>query len=140
MKTTSEYSVCALLVGEHEQARVLLHEIFREAGWTLLEAPDRRRAAECMDRHAVQVVIASREVGRWNWKRVLDMLRSRQPQPQLIVTCRTADERLWSEVLNCGGYDVLPQPFQREEVERVVASARRQYDRPRRAVGSNSAA
>jgi DNA-binding response OmpR family regulator len=46
----------------------------------------------------------------------------------LIVTSRTADEHLWAEVLNIGGYDVLPQPFNRDEVERVVAAARRHFE------------
>jgi DNA-binding NtrC family response regulator len=129
MKTSSEFSLCALLVGEHEEGLLLLHEVFRDAGWLLLEARDRRKALEYIDRHTVQVVIASCDVNEWSWQNVLDNLRRRDPAPQLIVTCRTADEQLWSEVLNCGGYDVLPQPFQRDEIERVVASARRQYDR-----------
>lgn len=139
MKTTSEFSVCAVLVGEHEEGRQLLHDVFRDAGWLLLEARDRRTALECLARHPVQVVIASCEQGEFSWKKVLDNLRHRQPPPQLIVTCRTADEQLWSEVLNCGGYDVLPQPFQRDEIERVVASARRHYDRrPQRALRRSS--
>ena len=58
-----------------------------------------------------------------------DLRRLAQP-PQLIVTSRTADDYLWAEVLNIGGYDVLPQPLERDEVERVVAAARRQYTRP----------
>jgi len=33
-------------------------------------------------------------------------------------------------VLNWGGYDVLAEPLQREEVERVVAAARRRFDSP----------
>jgi len=128
MKTKSEFSVCALLVGEHHEARLLLHEIFHDAGWLLLEARDRRRALECIEEHPVQVVIAACETDEWSWKNVLDHLRRRRHPPELIVTCRTADEQLWSEVLNCGGYDVLPQPFQRDEIERVVASARRHFD------------
>jgi hypothetical protein len=49
-----------------------------------------------------------------------------------VVTSRTADDYLWAEVLNVGGYDVLAQPLERDEVERVVASARRHFDvRPR---------
>jgi DNA-binding response OmpR family regulator len=139
MKTTHEFSVCALLVGEHEEGR-LLHEVFRNAGWLLLEAHDRRKALECIEQHPVQVVIASCEHGEWSWEDVLDHLRRRSHPPQLIVTCRTADEQLWSEVLNCGGYDVLPQPFQRDEIERVVASARRHYDRPMRRVTRSSVA
>ena len=41
----------------------------------------------------------------------------------LIVTDRLADERLWAEVLNLGGYDLLLKPFDPEEVLRVVNSA-----------------
>ena len=140
MKKTSEFSVCALLVGEHEHGRLLLQEVFRNEGWLLLEAHDRQKALEYIDQHSVQVVIASCEPGEWGWANVLDDLRGRRHPPQLIVTCRTADEQLWSEVLNCGGYDVLPHPFQRDEIERVVASARRHFDRPTHAMRHSSAA
>lgn len=34
-----------------------------------------------------------------------------------------ADERLWAEVLNLGGYDVLPTPFEPDEVTRVCTGA-----------------
>jgi hypothetical protein len=33
---------------------------------------------------------------------------------------------MWSEVLLCGGYDVIPEPFDRVEVLRVADSARRE--------------
>ncbi len=36
--------------------------------------------------------------------------------PALIVTSPAAGPRLWAEVLNLGGYDVLAQPFSTEEV------------------------
>jgi hypothetical protein len=39
------------------------------------------------------------------------------------VTSRLADERLWSEVLNLGGYDVLPQPLDRNEALRTIGLA-----------------
>jgi len=47
--------------------------------------------------------------------------------PLLIVTSRLADERLWPEVLNVGGWDVLAKPFDRKEVIRVVESAWRHW-------------
>ena len=48
--------------------------------------------------------------------------------PKLIVTCRLADERLWAEVLNLGGFDVLAQPFYAREVVRSVNSACSHWD------------
>lgn len=119
--------MCALLVGDYGENRLLMHEVFRDAGWRLIEARDRKKALEQLDRCAVHVVITSREVSGWDWKAALHNLNRMPRPPQLIVTSRTADEQLWSEVLNCGGYDVLPEPFHREEIERVVASARRHY-------------
>ena len=128
MPQTNDHPVSALLVGEFESDRILVHEIFRLQGWRLFEARDRRRALECLGKNPVQVVIAESESPAWNWKRILSDLRRLAPVPQLVVTSRTADDYLWAEVLNVGGYDVLPQPLERDEVERVVASARRHYD------------
>ena len=126
-KKPDDRSICALLVGEYEDGRLLMHEVFRDAGWRLLEAHGRKKALQFLSRVAVQVVITSCNVRNWDWRNVLENLRRMARPPQLIVTSRTADEHLWAEVLNCGGYDVLPQPFRREEIERVIASARRHY-------------
>lgn len=128
--TTSarDHCVSALLVGEYESDRQLLHGIFQDAGWRLFEAPDRRRALDCLERQPVQVVISERDGPHWNWKWVLNDLRRLAHPPQLIVTSRTADDYLWAEVLNIGGYDVLPQPFNRDEVERVVDAAHRHFE------------
>src|SRR5262245_36171259 len=132
MPNNSEHAVSALAVGEYDADRVLLHEVFRCSGWRLFEAHDRRRALECLERNPVQVVIAESGGRNWNWRKVLSDLRRLPIPPQLVVTSRTADDSLWAEVLNVGGYDVLAQPFERDEVERVIASARRHFDvRPR---------
>jgi DNA-binding response OmpR family regulator len=135
-------SVSALAIGAFEQDRPLLQEVFSNFGWTLLEARDRRRAMHFLERQPVHVVLAESDLPNWNWKKVLSDLRRLAKPPQLIVTSRTADDYLWSEVLNIGGFDVLPQPFERDEVERVVASAYRHHALPplRVATGSVSAA
>jgi DNA-binding response OmpR family regulator len=130
MTEKKENPVCILAIGDFAADRTLLHDIVEKAGWKLLEARDRRRAMQLLERVPVQVVIAETELPNWDWKKVLGDLRRLAEPPQLIVTSRTADDYLWAEVLNIGGYDVLPQPLERDEVERVVAAARRQYSRP----------
>lgn len=126
---SSEHVVCALFVGENEQDRLLVNEIFRSAGWRLLEAHNRLSALQQLERNSVQVVVAESDLRNWDWKSVLRDLRRTEHPPQLVVTSPAADDRLWSEVLNLGGYDVLlARPLDREEVRRVVASARRHYD------------
>ena len=118
-----EPSVSALLLGEFDSEKALLTQVFREAGWRFVEARDRRHAIECLQRDAVQVVIAESETPNWNWKNVLLHLHRMPSPPVLIVSSHNADDRLWSEVLNLGGYDVLARPFNPEELRRVVASA-----------------
>jgi two-component system, response regulator, stage 0 sporulation protein F len=125
---SGENRLSALLVGEYKGDRLLVQEVFRKFGWKLFEARDRRKAMECLDSNPVHVVIAESDLPNWNWKRVLFDLRGRAKPPQLVVTSRRADESLWSEVLNVGGYDVMAQPLDSNEVERVIASAHRHYD------------
>ena len=132
---TSESLVSALLVGEYQQDRPLVHDVFQTLGWRLFEARDRYRALRCLASNPVHVVLAESNVPNWSWRRMLRDLRRRAHPPQLIVTSRTADDYLWSEVLNIGGFDVLAQPLEPEELERVIASARRHFGvPPRRAV------
>lgn len=140
MTKRQDHLVSALAVGTFESDRLLLQDVFRLAGWHLFEARDRRRAMECLERNPVHVVIAESEVPNWSWKKVLSDLRRLAKPPELIVASRTADDYLWAEVLNIGGYDVLPQPLQREETERVIAAAHRHHSRPAKRIGAGSIA
>ena len=126
-ETIREKSLSALLVGKYETDRLLIHNVFKRFGWRLFEAAGRPHAMICLERNPVQVVIAESNLPNWNWKRVLNDLRRLARPPQLIVTSRTADESLWAEVLNIGGYDVMAQPLEEYEFERVIASAHRHF-------------
>lgn len=59
------------------------------------------------------------------WVEALDAVSSLPNMPSFILTSRLGDERLWAEVLNRGGYDLLIQPYESMEVTRVVAAARK---------------
>jgi DNA-binding response OmpR family regulator len=139
-----EGSVSALLVGELEDDRALVRDIFGKLGWRLFEARNGHRAMAWLERNAVEVVIAEGSSLGAGWQRLLDALRDLPDPPQLVVTSRTADDFLWSEVLNRGGYDVLPRPLNRDEVERVIAGAGRQFrslrDGPAQRVAAGTAA
>jgi DNA-binding response OmpR family regulator len=86
-----------------------------------------RRAAMsflCLDR--VPVIICERDLPDGNWKDILGDTAAFPNPPVLVVTSRLADEYLWAEVLNLGGYDLLAKPFREPEVKRVLAAALRQ--------------
>ena len=73
------------------------------------------------------ILICERDLPDGTWKDVLDRLQSIVHPPLLLVVSRHADESLWAEVLNLGGYDVLLKPFDRSEVTRVIDMAWRQW-------------
>ena len=77
----------------------------------------------------VSVVICEALLPDGDWKDLLARMSSIRASSVLVVTSKVADESLWAEVLNLGGYDVLAQPFDQEEVTRVVSSALRASSR-----------
>jgi len=56
--------------------------------------------------------------------------------PPLIVAHRLADEYLWAEVLNLGGYDLLATPFDQKQVLYAVSAACRWRESEERAIAA----
>ncbi|MBZ5594723.1 MAG: response regulator [Acidobacteriia bacterium] len=76
---------------------------------------------------AVSIVICERDLPDGTWKDILQALDTLSDRPYLIVTSRLADDYLWVEVLNLGGYDVLAKPLDHKEVVRAIDSAWRNW-------------
>ena len=123
--------VSVLAVGATNEDQTNLENIFTEWGWELHRVRTRREAHAFLDRNPVGVVISERELPEGGWREMLDDLQQRSEPPALVVTSRLADESLWAEVLNMGGYDVLAEPLDSEEVTRVVSAAARHFDAER---------
>ena len=69
------------------------------------------------------LITESKLPGGHYWTELLQATAVSEGAPRLIVASRVADEHLWAEVLNLGGYDVLLKPFDPEEAYRVVGLA-----------------
>ena len=68
-------------------------------------------------------MICDRDLPDGDWRQLWDLLARDPSPPMFIVTSRLADDALWAEVLNVGGYDLLLKPFRAEEVIRMVHGA-----------------
>jgi DNA-binding NtrC family response regulator len=112
-----------LAVTPHEGDRVSLGRILRSPGWRLIAASNLKEALACVEEHGVSVAICERDLPDGTWRALLEALDEIPDRPKLIVCSRLADNGLWAEVLNLGGYDVLMAPFDREEVLHVVSLA-----------------
>jgi DNA-binding NtrC family response regulator len=126
-----------LLISPDAEDAVFMREIASSLGCRLESASDWHEAELALQRDVFRVVIAERDLHDGNWRDVLSCLERYSYNPLLVVVSRLADERLWAEVLNLGGFDVLAKPFAQEEANRVIDYAliswKQRSERERRA-------
>jgi len=106
--------------------RRLLRDIFGDSRLRLTrtfpEFQNALRTSSC------EVVIAeSRLCDGSRWTEVLYQMQSTGCPAPLIVADPQADDFLWAEVLNLGGFDLLASPFDPGELLHSVNAACRRY-------------
>ena len=107
--------------------------------WRVLTARTCREAWTALHREEVDVVIAEAEFPDGvSWRELLDEIENMHGCQPVIVASDLADERLWAEVLNLGGFDLLAKPFDPEELVRVIAMAARSAAQMRREAGQRT--
>jgi DNA-binding response OmpR family regulator len=82
---------------------------------------------EYLGRYQIEIVICECVLPDGNWRDLLSIMAPLAESPRLIVISAHADDLLWAEVLNLGGYDVLAKPLKLQEVARTVALAWRNW-------------
>jgi DNA-binding NtrC family response regulator len=118
-----ERTVTVLTVGNTADEHDSLRSILTHSNWRLYEAESCSDARRILEQQRVSVVVCNETLPDGDWKQVLEFVEAIPGAPPLIVTAGNADDRLWSEVLNLGGYDLLPKPFDHKEVIRAVGIA-----------------
>ena len=124
-----------LLVSALPSDRAEMQRIFTDSDTRLYIRTSWQEGLSFLRQNRVPVVVCDAERTATNWQRILAYSAGLPDPPSLIVSSRLADERLWAEVLNLGGYDVLYTPFNREEVLRVTRLAFEFWQREREDVG-----
>jgi DNA-binding response OmpR family regulator len=120
---TAERGGVALVVTSLDEDHAFLGSLFTKCSWQLDSVSTVRDSIQYLQRHLPGLLICDERLEDGDWKAILDLLTKVEGPPRMIVTSRRADERLWAEVLNLGGYDVLAKPFDASEVVRVVCTA-----------------
>jgi DNA-binding NtrC family response regulator len=86
------------------------------------------QARKAIRQYDPEIVVCEAQVRESrNWQELLE--EAQAAQSLMLVVSRHADERLWAEVLNLGGFDVLSLPFDRDELRRALSSALRHSPR-----------
>ncbi len=128
--------ITLLLISPHDEDLSAVRGMFRHPGW---KVEWRRSISDARSSlTTASVVLCERDLPDGDWKKVLDEMGSLENPAMLVVISRHADELLWAEVLNLGGYDVLQKPFETSEILRVVNMAWRQRKAPTTAKSATS--
>jgi hypothetical protein len=114
--------VSVLLASPNGADHQFFQSLFDHSNWKLFHCYCAEDACSFLDEIVAPVVVAD-EGSRGAWKAVLRAGSRLRPVPRLIVIPNQVDRRLWAEVLNLGGYDLLPRPWDGGEVARVLSHA-----------------
>ena len=113
----------ALVVTSLKEDHAFFERLFSTRSWRFDSVSTVRDGIRYLRHHSPGLLICDERLEDGDWKAILDAVMKVDCPPRMIVTSRLADERLWAEVLNLGGYDLLAKPFEASEVVRVVGTA-----------------
>lgn len=116
-----------LVVNPAEEDQEYFRLLFPKPVWRLLSVGSVRDAAKLLEARPVGVVLTERDLEDGAWSDLVALAASAPCSPPVVVVSRHADEAMWAQVLNLGGYDVLMKPFDATEVRRVVGMAVRRH-------------
>ena len=115
--------ITVMLIMARER-RLPLLEALESCGFDALPVCDCREARRILETEPkVQVVLTDTVLPDGDWRRVLEIVAHRCPNIEVVVSSRFDDHKLWIDVLEQGAYDVLVEPYEREEVRRIVETA-----------------
>ncbi|MSO20604.1 MAG: response regulator [Acidobacteria bacterium] len=70
------------------------------------------------------LVLVDADIPGGSWREILQMVIASRPECEVIVCSRCGEEDLWADVIQSGAFDLIPDPIERNELLRIVNSAR----------------
>lgn len=124
MSPPSRPGFAILTVGLDARAEALIRRLSQAQDWVCDQARNYREALgylRAAQERPPAVLLCGELLEDGSWLQFLEDLGG---LTRLIVVSRIADESLWAEVLNRGGYDLLPGPLTERELQWTIDSAR----------------
>jgi two-component system, chemotaxis family, chemotaxis protein CheY len=115
--------ITAMLIMARER-RLPLLEALESCGIDVLPVCDCNEARYALETQPqVQVVLTDAALPDGDWRVVFEVVAKGRPNIEVVVCSRLGDHRLWLDVLEQGAYDVLVEPYQCEEIRRILEAA-----------------
>jgi DNA-binding NtrC family response regulator len=112
-----------LCISPNAEDHRVLSSMLADSSWRIVLAKTCRDGGARLSQIPVSVIFCEQTLPDGSWHDVLGYVAADGSDVPLVVTARLADEYLWAEVLNLGGFDVLAKPFCKREVLHTITSA-----------------
>ena len=128
-------TVAVLSVSPDESDHAALERTFREAEVTLypnctlslVRSSSLESAFAALQESRIPIVLFDGDWLPGAWREMAARIKSLTAPPCLIVISQRADDRLWTEALSFGAFDVIGKPLNQTDVIRIVTAAWRRW-------------
>jgi DNA-binding NtrC family response regulator len=111
-----------LLVSASADDACVFRQLVDAARWMVVNVSDLSGACAVLEKRYPKLVVCDADIdGPGSWRDLLK-LRGDPLSFAVVVASRNADDALWAEVLNLGGFDLLQKPFNAEGVHHALSS------------------
>lgn len=136
-----EDTITVLTVTAAADEAVFFDSLAGRTRWKMDRARTASEAGAFIAGNDVAVILCAAELPDGTWKDVLASVTENRRRARVVVLAGRADDHIWSDVLDSGGYDVLAKPLEASEAVRVISLAWRQWrDSRERAGGAGTGA
>jgi DNA-binding response OmpR family regulator len=112
-----------LFVSDARADQVALRRSLAQIPCKIVTTDTYRKALQLLQRDRISIIICESNLRDGTWRDMLNSLNILPEKPIFIVSSRCAEEYLWAEVLNLGGFEVIAKPFNIQELRNVIESA-----------------
>jgi len=133
----AEVPATLVAVFVQDEDRRSLESILSPCEWEVIWTRTRAEAVAAVGRTAAPIIVCDERFADGDWRGLWNELGKNPCPPEFILASRLADERLWAELLNLGGYNLLMKPFRPEEVIRTIHAALTEWQLARTARSTN---
>ncbi len=100
-----------------------LASMLEPVGISFSHVTDLTQAKNLLAAKPFDAVLTDAHLRDGSWKDVVRLVSRMKRRVAVVVTALVVDARFWVDVLEHGVHDLLPKPFSRGEVQRVLAGA-----------------
>jgi DNA-binding NtrC family response regulator len=105
-------------------------------GWSLVRSRTIVEGLSAVINHQIGVIFTDCDLPDGTWSDLIESLRTCRNAPRVIVFSPRADDRLWMDVLQSGGYDLVSVPFNRKEILRTGNGAWHSWEKKAQGIRS----